>query len=61
MILTVKPLDKSELRILYVCTTKDADAIMTEIEAFDIPYISSDDGVPTYDEDPFLLSFIYVN
>ena len=61
MILSVKPLESSELKILYICTTKDEDLIMDEIEALDIRYISSDKGVPSYDGDPFLLSFIYVN
>lgn len=61
MILTVKPLEKSELRILYICSVKDIDEVMIEAEGFDMKYMSSDDGVHADDDDPFLLSFIYTN
>lgn len=61
MILTVKPIEKSELRILYICSTKDIEQVMDEAEGFDMQYISSDDGVHAEDDDPFLLSFIYTN
>jgi len=61
MILAVKPLDNSELKILYICTEKDEEFMMKEIEALDIGYISSDKGVRAHEGDPFLLSLIYVN
>jgi hypothetical protein len=61
MILTVKPIEKSELRILYICSTKEIEQVMDEAEGFDMQYISSDDGVHAEDDDPFLLSFIYTN
>jgi len=61
MILTVKPIEKSELRILYICSTKEIERVMDEAEGFDMQYISSDDGVHAEDDDPFLLSFIYTN
>lgn len=61
MILTVKPIEKSELRILYICSTKEIEQVMDEAEGFDMQYISSDDGIHAEDDDPFLLSFIYTN
>lgn len=61
MILTVKPIEKSELRILYICSTKEIGQVMDEAEGFDMQYISSDDGIHAEDDDPFLLSFIYTN
>lgn len=61
MILTVRPIEKTELRILYICSLKNIDEVMREAEVFDMEYMSSDDGVHAEDDDPFLLSFIYTN
>ena len=61
MIFEVKPLEASELKKLYICSVMNMDDMMIEAENFDMVYMSSDDGVKSHQDDPFLLSMLYVN
>jgi hypothetical protein len=61
MIFEVKPLEVSELKKMYICSTKEVEDMMNEAENFDIYYMSSDDGIKSHEGDPFLLSMIYAN
>ena len=47
--------------LLYVCSIKETKIVLDEIQNFDIDYISCDDGIIAYDNDPFLLTQINAN
>ncbi len=61
MIFEVKPLEVSELKKMYICSTMDMEDMMNEAENFDMKYMTSDDGINAHEGDPFLLSMIYSN
>lgn len=47
--------------LLYVCSIKETETVLNEIQNFNIDYISCDDGIIAYDNDPFLLTQINAN
>lgn len=60
MIYLIKAL-KEDNNILYICSTKDTEVVLKEIESLDYSYISGDDGVISYSNDPFLMTQININ
>lgn len=61
MIYTLRPLETKEEIIIHLCSIKGVKEILDEIERLDINYISQDDGIIAYDNDPFLLTQININ
>jgi hypothetical protein len=61
MIYTLRPLKSKDDIIIYLCSEKEVEDVLEEIERLDVNYISQDDGIIAYDDDPFLLTQINVN
>jgi hypothetical protein len=61
MIYTVRPLSRQIEILIYLCSLKETSIVLEEIEKLDIDYITGDEGILSYDDDPFLLSQINAN
>ncbi len=61
MIYMLRPIDKKVDVILYICSVKDKSVVFNLIDEIDFDAISKDDGVISYDDDPFLFSNIRLN
>jgi hypothetical protein len=61
MIYLVRPIENKSDMLLYVCSLKETEIVLNEIQNFNIDYISCDDGIIAYENDPFLLMQININ
>jgi hypothetical protein len=62
MIYLIRPLEKRDGDfILYLCSSKNTEEVMEVMESIGLEYISSDEGVLSYTDDPFLLTQIKSN
>jgi hypothetical protein len=61
MIYLVRPTENKSDMLLYVCSIKETEIVLNEIQNFNIDYISCDDGIIAYENDPFLLMQINAN
>ncbi len=61
MIYLIRPIENKSDMLLYVCSIKETKIVLNEIQNFNIDYISCDDGIIAYDNDPFLLTQINAN
>lgn len=61
MVYLIRPIEKSNDFILYILSIKDTEVVLKEIENLDLNAISQDDGIISYEDDPFLLMQISDN
>jgi len=61
MVYLLRPIEKDNDFILYILSTKDTEVVLNEVEKLDLSLISNDDGIISYEDDPFLLTQIRDN
>jgi len=57
----IRPIEDKNDFILYILSTKDTEVVLNEVEKLDLSLISNDDGIISYEDDPFLLTQIRDN
>jgi hypothetical protein len=57
----IRPIEDKNDFILYILSTKDTEVVLNEVEKLDLSLISNDDGIISYEDDPFLLTQIRHN
>lgn len=61
MLYCIRPVRKDNDFILYILSTKNTEEVLKEVEKLDLSAISQDDGIISYEDDPFLLTQININ
>jgi len=57
----IRPIENKNDFILYILSTKETEVVLNEVEKLDLSLISNDDGIISYEDDPFLLTQIRDN